>query len=79
MNLPNSRTDRKTNQLSQMMHLLNLPQKISLIRISESAQSQESPMVVKDNTIEHPLFLVVDKSLKVMMVPSTGINKQSSN
>jgi len=79
MNLPNSRTDRKTNQLNQMMHLLNLPQKISLIRILESAQSQELPMVVKDNTIEHPLFLVVDKSLKVMMVPSTGTNKQSSN
>jgi len=60
------------------MLLLNLLQKISLIRISEFDQSQESPMV-KDNMIEHPLCLVVAKSPKVMMALSIGINKQSSN
>ena len=78
VNSYNSRTDRKTNQLSQMMLLLNLLQKISLIRISEFDQSQESPMV-KDNMIEHPLCLEVAKSPKVMMALSIGINKQSSN
>jgi len=78
VNSYNSRTDRKTNQLSQMMLLSSLLLKISLIRTSESVPFQESPMV-KDNMIEHLPCLVVDKSLKVMTVLSTGTNKQSSN